>query len=189
LANNNASALLYGTTNEGGAHNAGTLFSVNASTGAETILYSFGGSLDAEYPSNGLYQRPSASVVYGTSQFGGVYGYGTLFEVTTAGKETVLYSFTGGADGAYPSGVPTQDGSGNLYGTALSGGNGNGTLFELTAEGVFTVLHTFCSEANCADGASPGGALAETVAAIYGVTGLGGAYDKGVAFEWQLPAQ
>jgi uncharacterized repeat protein (TIGR03803 family) len=87
-------------------------------------------------PYAGLIQD-SAGNFYGTTSGGGAADYGTVFELDTSGNETLLYSFTGGADGAYPHAGLVPDSAGNLYGTTLYGGiangaSGFGVVFKLT---------------------------------------------------------
>jgi uncharacterized repeat protein (TIGR03803 family) len=96
---------LYGTTIFGGTSNAGTVFEVDI-TGKETVLYSFTGKTDGGYPWAGL-TRDLAGNLYGTAVSGGASNLGVAFKVSKAGKETVLHSFAGGADGTFPA-------SGNL---------------------------------------------------------------------------
>src|SRR5208337_600403 len=101
----------------------------------EKVLYSFGSqSGDGNYPVAGLVFDKEANF-YGTTHYGGAYGYGTVFEITSAGAEKVLYSFGGQAgDGAYPVAGLVFDKKGNLYGTTADGGAyGYGTVFEVTA--------------------------------------------------------
>jgi uncharacterized repeat protein (TIGR03803 family) len=135
---------LYGTTYYGGSGGdagvgGGTVFRVTPS-GKEKVLYSFCSILycpDGVYPYGGVVADASGNV-YGTtitggnSQFGA--SAGTVFEVTPAGTETLLYSFSvEGADGNYPYGALVQDANGNLFGTTLRGGAyGVGTVFEVT---------------------------------------------------------
>ncbi len=146
--------MLYGTTVYGGTGDpancsgCGTIFAVNAMTGAETIVHSFGGGLDGAYPTTGLTERRSK--LYGLTNEGGVAGcspsscgYGTIFSLDpTSGTEKVVYAFTGTADGAYPAGALLNVG-GTLYGTTRDGGedstlheecviSGCGTLFAVT---------------------------------------------------------
>ncbi len=129
---------LYGATSGGGAFDSGTIFRITMS-GAESVLYSFGagGSADAAEPSASLIQGSDGNF-YGTSVGGGAQNQGTVFRVTAAGAESVLYSFmgTGGAsglDGAGPSAGLIQDGDGNAYGTTRYGGAyGQGTVFVVT---------------------------------------------------------
>ena len=92
---------LYGTTNGGGASGAGVVFKVDTS-GNETVLYSFTGGADGGFPLWVVLARDSAGNLYGTTAGGGASGAGVVFKVDTSGNETVLYSFTGGADGGNP---------------------------------------------------------------------------------------
>src|SRR5271157_4984795 len=105
--------------------------SAQAQTYTYSVLYTFTGSPDGAFPVAGLV-RDAQGNLYGTTQGGGARGAGTVFKVDTTGKETVLYSFTGGADGAYPGAGLLRDAQGNLYGTTVYGGdlactNGCGT--------------------------------------------------------------
>ena len=73
---------------------------------------------------------PRAGNLYGTTEFGGASGQGVVFKLSPGGTETVLYSFTGGNDGAFPNDIGSliADRAGNLYGTTVNGGAdpGNG---------------------------------------------------------------
>ena len=104
-------------------------------TGKETVLYSFTGGTkgDGANPEAGLVQDTHGNL-YGTTISGGAHGYGTVFEVDTTGKETVLYSFTGAnGDGGAPRAGLVLDMQGNLYGTTTGGGaSGAGTVFQLS---------------------------------------------------------
>jgi uncharacterized repeat protein (TIGR03803 family) len=97
-----------------------------------TILYSFTGGADGAYPVAGLI-RDAAGNLYGTTGGGGTAGYGAVFKLDAAGKETVLHSFNY-TDGAYPGASLIRDAAGNLYGTTWGGGNanGHGAVFKLT---------------------------------------------------------
>src|ERR1022692_438260 len=82
-------------------------------------------------------------------------GWGIVYKVDPAGHETVLYSFTGGADGGYPEAGVILDSAGNLYGTTVNGGiAGLGVVYKVDTAGHETVLHSFTGGA---DGALPGG--------------------------------
>src|SRR6202043_960545 len=94
--------------------------------------------------------RDAAGNFYGTTYAGGdtscnpPYGCGTVFKLETAGTETVLYSFTGGTDGGYPSAALIRDAASNLYGTTNGGGASNqGTVFKVDPTGKETVLYSF----------------------------------------------
>jgi uncharacterized repeat protein (TIGR03803 family) len=130
---------LYGTTYQGGTGNAGVVFKVSPS-GQETVLYNFTGGADGGYPYAGVI-RDSAGNLYGTTDSGGTSNAGVVFKVSPSGQETVLYNFTGGADGGYPRAGVIQDSSGNLYGTTLEGGTpGAGVVYKLDTAGEETVL-------------------------------------------------
>ena len=98
---------------------------------------------------------------------------------------TVLYSFKGVPDGAYPVAGLVMDGKRNLYGTTSGGGaSNNGTLFKLDATGKEAVLYSFCMRTNCADGASPVAPLLRDKGGIlYGTTSNGGTSGNGVVFK------
>jgi uncharacterized repeat protein (TIGR03803 family) len=125
----NVKGTLYGATYEGGANYNGTVFAVTTS-GAETVLHSFGGSGDGEDPEAGLINVKGT--LYGTTYDGGANGDGTVFAITTSGAETVLHSFKGGSgDGEDPE-AGLLNVKGTLYGTTFEGGaNGDGTVFLL----------------------------------------------------------
>jgi uncharacterized repeat protein (TIGR03803 family) len=123
---------LYGTTAYGGANDDGEVFSLPVGGGTPTILASFNGS-NGSNPYTDLILSPDGTTLFGTTQQGGAYGNGEVFSVpVTGGTPTVLYSFTGGADGLYPHGDLIMDANGDLFGTTeASGANGDGTVFEL----------------------------------------------------------
>jgi uncharacterized repeat protein (TIGR03803 family) len=175
---------LYGTTAYGGTYGSGTVFKVNAA-GTETILYNFGEVAgDGENPYAGLLLE--GDYLYGTTYYGGAWGQGTVFKVTTKGKETVLYSFGNPeltVDGAYPYAGLIRDSSGNLYGTTFQGGASDaGTVFMLDATGAFTVLYSFMGGE--ADGTEPyGGLVRDSKGNLYGTTYKGGAHLLGTVFK------
>jgi uncharacterized repeat protein (TIGR03803 family) len=152
------------------------------SAGAQTfsVLYTFTGGADGGSPVGGLI-RDAEGNLYGTTCCDGAHGAGTVFMLDTAGKETVLHSFTGGEDGDQPYASLIRDAKGNLYGTtywgggtaACNGGNGCGVVFKLDTSGEETVLHAFTGAGG--DGANPYDALAQDAQGnIYGTTEFGG---------------
>jgi uncharacterized repeat protein (TIGR03803 family) len=122
---------LYGTTVAGGASGAGVVFKIDTS-GNETVLYSFTGGPDGGNPLWVVLARDSAGNLYGTTNVGGTAGAGVVFRIDTSGNETVLYNFTGGADGGTPFAGVIFGPDGNLYGVAPFGGQTNaGVVFEI----------------------------------------------------------
>ncbi len=167
---------LYGTTGAGGTNGLGTVFKLSPA-GTETVLYSFAGGQDAVNPSSRLVLDGQANL-YGTTCAGGTFGWGTIYEVTASGSESVLYSFTGGADGGEPCAGLVRDSRGNFYGSAgVGGANGSGTLYELSSSGAFSVLYNFSGGA---DGGGPGELFFEfsplfgTNGGLFGTTAIGG---------------
>jgi uncharacterized repeat protein (TIGR03803 family) len=130
---------------------------------------------------------------YGTTGSGGEFGFGTVFKLTPAGEESVVYNFTEGADGATPVSGLTEDTAGNMYGVTYAGGTsapntatlGPGTVFKVTPAGAESVLYTFCQSENCTDGNHPFGPFVsvDSQGNIDGTTGLGGAKNGGVVFK------
>lgn len=163
---------LYGTTTEGGINNNGTVFRV-APDGKEKVLYAFTGGSDGATPYAGLI-RDKANNLYGTTYWGGTGNSGIIFKLTPQGAETVLYTFSGGGDGANPLGNLMEDAAGNLYGTASwGGGNFAGTVFKLAPDNSLTTLYTFTNQS---DGGHPyGGVIADKSGNLYGTTAYGGA--------------
>ena len=119
----------------------------SATTHAQTYtdLYNLGSkSADPTYPGwLGLFAQGRDGNLYSTSQTGGK-GFGTVFQLSPAGKMTVLYSFQNKNDGAFPKSGLTLGTDGSLYGTTSAGGSvGYGIVFKITTSGKFTVLHNF----------------------------------------------
>src|SRR5215471_7510815 len=133
---------LYGTTEYGGAHNLGTVFSITP-TGTLTTLHSFAGPpSDGATPTAGL-TLGSDGNFYGTTLNGGANAIGSIFKITPQGTVTLLHSFVQ-SDGQAPYAGVVKDGSGNFYGTTSGGGaSGNGTTYKLSSNGTYTVLHNF----------------------------------------------
>jgi uncharacterized repeat protein (TIGR03803 family) len=122
---------LYGATPFGGTSNLGVVYRLDSS-GNLTVLHTFTGGADGANPQYGSLVRDSAGNLYGTASNGGASNAGVVYKVYPSGNETVLYTFTGGADGAAPYSGVIRDKAGNLYGTTYSGGAyQKGTIFEL----------------------------------------------------------
>ena len=158
--------------------------------GGTNVIYSFAGDEDGEYADTDL-ETDSAGNIYGTTVLGGDFGGGTVFRLssTPAGwVHTVLYSFTGGADGGEPYKGVTLDREGNLYGTAVTGGSGSceggcGVVYKLTKSGetwTQTVIHAFTGGD---DGSGPGARVTVDRRGIYGMAPTGGAYGVGTIYK------
>jgi uncharacterized repeat protein (TIGR03803 family) len=173
---------LYGTTtNGGGASNAGVVFKVDMS-GNETVLYSFTGANDGAYSSAGVI-RDSAGNLYGTTSAGGASNAGVVFKVDPAGHETVLYSFTGGADGASPLAGVIRDPAGNLYGTAAFGGTAAlGVVFKVDKSGNETVLHTF-KRGPYGNQPDTAGVIRDSEGNLFGTAAFNGAGGQGTVYK------
>ncbi len=171
---------LYGTTNYGGASGAGVVFKIDK-FGNESTLYTFTGGNDGAYPNFNV-ALDWLGNLYGTTNNGGSAGAGVVFKVDGSGHETVLYTFTGGADGGNPNGV-TRDWGGNLYGTASGGGGpaGAGVVFKIDLSGHETVLYTFTGGND--GGFSNAGVTLDRFGNIYGTTNNGGTAGEGVVFK------
>ena len=198
---------LYGTTFYGGdgpcmvettVVGCGTIFRLTppATKGggwAEAILYSFQGP-DGATPYAGL-AMDDAGTLYGTTYFGGTgscvheggqMGCGTVFRLDGAGQETVLYSFTAGADGGFPMGGLVLDAAGNLYGTTNEGGDlpdcgnvGCGTVFKVSGAAQENVLYSFTGLNG--DGEQPESVtlVRDPAGNLYGTTSAGGINNGG----------
>jgi uncharacterized repeat protein (TIGR03803 family) len=147
------------------------------------VLHTFSGGSDGAAPQAGLI-RDAAGNLYGTIAGGGN-GCGVIFKLDSSGEETVLYAFTGGADGESDFGAGlVSEGAGEFYGqTGFGGSFGSGVVFKVDAAGKETVLHSF----NGTDGAVPVSHLLLYHGSLYGTAEEGGAYGTGVVFK--LPAQ
>ncbi len=172
-------ARFFGATYEGGTSGYGAVYEVG-NTGFETAIYSFAGGGDGASPQSCPITDVTGNL-YGTTEEGGAYGYGVVFRLTSGGTETVLYSFTGGADGAYPFANLVMDASGNLYGTTVEGGgDGLGVVFRVAVDGTESVVHSFVGS----DGAYPrAGLVMDKAGSLYGTTEGGGAQGLGVVFK------
>jgi uncharacterized repeat protein (TIGR03803 family) len=147
-----------------------------ATTGYGTV-YSFGAGSDGQNPKAGLVDVQGA--LYGTTYSGGAHGDGTVFRISTGGKEKILHSFYDCCDGANPSaGLIVVRGL--LYGTTERGGNPGvqGTVFSITKTGTEKVLHSFRGYYQ-QDGASPVASLIDVSGTLYGTTEYGGGVECG----------
>jgi uncharacterized repeat protein (TIGR03803 family) len=195
---------LYGTMENGGSGGSGTVFAANIDGSDFRVLYTFSATPSSTPETNADGAAPSGlvlsgNILYGTAEYGGTGGNGTVFALNTDGTGfTNLYSFTAStgnwelgtnSDGALPTGLVL---SGNtLYGTARLGGNGgNGTLFAIHTDGSgFTTLHSFGPPTNGNsnhDGEYPTGGLVFSGNELFGTTSFGGSWGDGTTFSISL---
>jgi uncharacterized repeat protein (TIGR03803 family) len=185
---------LYGTTANGGANNAGTVFRVSLLGGnAYTTVYAFGAAGDGANPHAALIQGADGNL-YGTTEYGGQANYGTIFQLSISGSfpvanDLVLHSFASGADGNMntntgheQAGALVLFSDGYFYGTTPAGGNGYGTVFKIGTTGAsYSPVYSFV--AGTADGQTPQAALLPANDGnLYGTTILGGLNDQGTVF-------
>jgi uncharacterized repeat protein (TIGR03803 family) len=186
----------YGTTTYGGStgtngqcpNGCGTIFSIT-STGHLTILHNFcsqpPGCPDGLFPVAGLVEGIDGNF-YGTTS-------STIFKITPDGQLTTLYQ-SDITHGYGFFGTLMQGKDGNFYGVAASGGlrggcngSGCGMIFNTTPNGIFTPLYNFCSQAECADGATPLFGLVQGVdGRFYGSTNWGGTAGRGTLFSFGM---
>jgi uncharacterized repeat protein (TIGR03803 family) len=176
--------LLYGTTFVGGtgscgyssSSGCGTVFTVDPTTGAENVLYSFQGGADGAGPRSGL--ADINGTLYGNTYFGGADDAGTVFSITPTGIETVLHSFGGAGDGYNPQSALTTV-NGVLYGTTNRGGSSaNGVVYGMTTTGTESVLGSVCC--------GPEGGLVAIDGTIYGTTSGDGSPTSGSVYSLTL---
>ena len=195
---------LYGTTNEGGTYNSGTIFELSPPPqpgGQWTLstLYNFGKDrLDGSYPEGGLI-LDSEGNLYGTTNLGGTEtgaGFGTVFQLlrpSASGgtwKEEVAYRFTGGDDGGFPTGSLLFS-KGALYGTTQGGGAfTGGTVYQIALKSgkiAETVLYNFVRDST--NGSDPRAALvADPAGNLYSTTDIGGTANAGTVFKLAPPS-
>ena len=167
------------------------VLSLAAATAATTHVISSFEEDEGEYADTDL-ETDSAGNIYGTTVLGGDFAGGTVFQLSRTPNgwvHTVLYSFSGGADGGEPYKGVTIDREGNLYGTAVTGGSGSceggcGVAYKLTNSGgtwTQTVIHAFTG---AEDGSGPGARVTvDRVGNVHGMAPTGGAYGLGTIYK------
>ena len=179
---------LFGTTSQGGAYGAGTVFEIPAGTSTLITLASFNGA-DGKAPYGAL-TLDATGDLYGATNAGGPVGAGTVFEVAKGSATVTTLALFNGADGQMPSGRLALDSAGNLYGTTEEGGptvhpgqggGGDGTVFEIVkGRATVTTLASF----DVTNGDFPlGGVTLDSAGNLYGTTLDGGPSNYGTVFE------
>ena len=190
---------IYGTSGGGGAYGGGTVFKLTPPVGicrtvacywTITDLHDFNFNTEGYDPGNGDLIWDQQGNIYGTTEYEGCCGGGTVWELTPSGNgytETILYSFSSfdGLDGAIPVGGVVLDNKGNLFGTTLQGGANNlGTVFELTnVPGVGWTEQVLYNFQGTGDGENPEvGLTFDSAGNLYG-TSSGDCCTGGTVFE------
>lgn len=178
---------MYGTTENGGANDAGTVYKITFG-GRLTTLYNFCSQpscTDGYGPSGGLVLDTNGDF-FGVTVGGGINSgnldSGTVFKITPDGNLTTLHKFctqSSCSDGATPASTLVRGADGDFYGTTTFGGTaGQGTIFKITPAGVFTLLSSLeCTESGCLGGSTPYGPLLQAMDGnFYGTSYAGGPY-------------
>ena len=179
---------LYLTASQGGQFGNGVVFGPFG-------IHPFGSkAADGSAPMAGVIVDASGNS-FGTTEYGGgnytncTLGCGTVYEVTSAAKESVIYAFQGGTDGAYPIAALISDGSGAFYGTTSAGGaSGNGTVFKLTHTRTGYTKKVLYSFHGGTDGANPAAPVVLAGNSLFGTTKSGGQYGQGTVFSLTMRA-
>src|SRR5258708_453351 len=181
-----AAGNLYGDSREGGLYSAGCVYELSPTVGGTwslSVLYNFGASTnDGSDPESPYLTLDSNGKLYGTTYHGGLYGTGTLFELSpTSGgswSEAILYNFTAGSDGGNPNTALTLDANGSLYG----GTNNPPTVFELSPVFGGTWSLTTLQSLNGTEQTMRTRFVFDKAGNLYGTTNGGGRYGDGCVF-------
>jgi uncharacterized repeat protein (TIGR03803 family) len=177
-------SFLYGTTKHGGANDSGTIFKIKPDGTGYLKFLDFDGLTNGSWPRSNLYY--DGTFLYGMTELGGTYTYGTIFKIMPNGSGYVkLWDFGNGADGWYPQGSLYYDGT-FFYGTTSSGGiNGTGTIFKIKPNGSgYSRIFDWPYTAACLHtGSNPYASLISDGTYLYGTTVGGGPTGNGVIFK------
>jgi uncharacterized repeat protein (TIGR03803 family) len=171
---------LYGMTQYGGTNGYGGIYEFTPSTLGFSVLYDFTNGLDGAYPFNPLVMGSDGNF-YGTTEGDSVTNYGTVFSISPEGSLTMLYTFTGQADGGTPQGTLVEGPGELFYGTTYYGGSssGYGVIFTVDSSGNYNTIHTF----DFTHGGGPyGGLVLASDGNFYGTTDYGGANNDGIVY-------
>lgn len=192
---------IYGSTVGGGGHGFGTVYKLQPSftfcrsilcPWNETILHRFTAGSDGADPS-GLVIFDHSGNLYGTTRGGGGSpnctaddGCGVVYELTPAGgswTESLLYTFAGGADGAYPATGVVLNSAGDFFGTCSGGPSNNGVVYQLSPSGSGWSKSFIYQFTGMSDGYGPVGVSIDSAGNLYGATDFGGAGGGGTVYE------
>ncbi|HTT84605.1 MAG TPA: choice-of-anchor tandem repeat GloVer-containing protein [Rhizomicrobium sp.] len=149
-----------------------------------TVLHEFAGAPDDGAGSGAEVTLDKSGNIYGTTDYGGANGEGTIFKIATDGTESVVHSFGGSGDGSSPDGAVTIESNGDMYGTTEFGGaTGDGVIWELTADGTYSVLYNFIAD-QCQY--ALGRLIQDRQGNFYGTCLFGGVNGDGTVFRYSL---
>src|SRR5579884_1754450 len=183
---------IYGLCDDGGAYGAGTVFKLVTSTGSVTPLWAFDGytgALPGDYGAGYTEQvrllQGSDHNLYGVTQYGGYYGWGTAFKLTLAGACSVLTNFN--YNNTFGTANPLVQNGTSFYATSFYGGifanpssfNGDGAAVSISATGAIKVLQTFYQR----DAYNPFAGLVQVGSYFYGEAYYGGEYGSGYLYK------
>jgi uncharacterized repeat protein (TIGR03803 family) len=187
---------LYGTTYSGGGADYGTVFELRPPATFcrsilcywdETVLYTFTGMPDGEYPAYADLIFDQAGNIYGTTYLGGMYNGGTTFELTSSGAgymESIIHNFGSGADGLAPIAGVVLDTPGNVYGTTADGGTfGDGMVYRLMPSDGGWLENVLVNFDGTSGYYSHGNLIIGASGNLYGTTAEGGQNGGGAVFE------
>jgi len=172
----------------GGGIESGTIFQMTPA-GVVTVLHRFP-DIDSQYrntdgatPLTTLVEGPDG-YLYGSCDYGGSAGYGTLYKISKSGTFVLLHTFKS-SDGSLPQGPMAFGDDGNFYGTTARGGaTDNGTFFRLSPSGTFTSLYSFAVSGRSTkkDPKWPVGITKGPNGLFYGASTFGGQNNSSAAF-------
>lgn len=173
-----SNGMLYGTCYDGGSFSSCTIFMFDPATNNYTDVYDFD-IVNGDFPRSGLIEAPNG-MLYGAAYGGGTGCTGVLYSLNMSNNQyTNIHTFTTGCG---PKDTPLLV-NGILYGMTYTGGaNNKGVLYSYNiTNGTYADLFDFST----AQGASPEGSLIQlSNGKLYGMTGEGGANNKGVIFSY-----
>lgn len=173
--------VLMGTCSEGGSNGSGTVFKITTD-GNFTRLKNLQSIQDGSFPKSGL-GVSDEGVYYGTTEYGGANGYGTIFTITENGDFSKVHDINYTADGSNPVSAPVSDQNGNMIGTTVTGGaNNGGTIYNISPENTVSKLHDFSLPL---EGSQPR-SITRQGNIFYGVTSSGGAFNTGTFYKIEL---
>jgi uncharacterized repeat protein (TIGR03803 family) len=172
---------IFGTASEGGFYDDGTIWEMLPS-GVIRVLHSFGESGDGLYPGTQVTIDPEGDL-FGTTELGGRFDHGMVWEITRLGEYIRLHSFgETSSDGLFPVAGVTVDPRGDLFGTASEGGIYSlGTVWEIDASGIYRTVHPFGGTLNASK--PYGGATLDQNGDLFGTTFYGGSHGSGAVWE------